>query len=110
MDLGVNIARTTSILAMREEPNGKVIAFEPHPVLFKELQYNIAAWTQNSQAASIVAHKLALRSTPGVAQFTIPAEFAMNHGVSYVACDAQANSKVNRFEAAVTTLDGVVAG
>ncbi|MGA3068837.1 MAG: FkbM family methyltransferase [Terracidiphilus sp.] len=108
VDVGANIGHMTSIMAMRAGPNGKVIAFEPHPVLFSELQYNIAVWRRNPQAAPIVAHNRALSSHTGVAQLVVPADFEMNHGVCSLAGNTEANLHGNHFEVAVTTLRAAV--
>jgi FkbM family methyltransferase len=41
-DIGANIGYFTTLLAHRAGPNGRVVAFEPHPETFRFLQKNVA--------------------------------------------------------------------
>ena len=42
LDVGANIGYMTSLMAARLGKNGRVIAFEPHPVLFQEPEQMLA--------------------------------------------------------------------
>jgi FkbM family methyltransferase len=108
VDVGANIGHMTSIMAMRAGPTGKVLAFEPHPVLFSELQYNIGLWTQNPKTAQIVAQNLALSDNVGTAQLMVPPSFEENHGVSSLAGATQVASNGHSIDVRLTTLDTVL--
>jgi FkbM family methyltransferase len=98
-----------SLLALRAGPNGKVIAIEPHPTVFSELQYNIEAWKQVRDLAPIVAHNLALTNFTGVAQLIVPRDFDNNCGLSYLATgDDHPNLQEAFYQVPVNTLDAVV--
>jgi FkbM family methyltransferase len=108
VDVGANIGHMTSIMAMRAGAGGQVIAFEPHPAIFNELQYNIAAWKQNPNAAPIAAHNQALSDHAGTAMLMVPEYFEVNHGVCSLASDADTNLLANHLEAAMTTLSAAI--
>jgi FkbM family methyltransferase len=107
VDAGANIGQMTSIMARRAGPTGKVIAFEPHPVLFKELQYNVAAWT-NEVTAPIAIHKMALSNQAGVAQLVVPSKFAGNHGCCFLGGNPQTALRGNHVEVPVGTLQTLI--
>src|SRR6059058_5875426 len=44
VDAGANIGQMTSLLAARAGAAGRVLAFEPHPDVFKELSVNVSRW------------------------------------------------------------------
>lgn len=50
IDVGANIGQNTSVMALRAGPAGCVIAFEPHPTTFEQLQRNVAGWGSNGLA------------------------------------------------------------
>ena len=53
LDVGANIGYMTCLLARRAGVGGKVIALEPHPQIFTELDDNVAGWTSNPEVAEI---------------------------------------------------------
>jgi FkbM family methyltransferase len=108
VDVGANIGHMTSIMAMRAGPSGQVMVFEPHPVLFSELQYNISTWEKNPHAAPILASKMALSDHPGSAQLMVPADFEGNHGVCSLESNGEANPEAKHIEVEVTTLSAMV--
>jgi FkbM family methyltransferase len=108
VDVGANIGHMTSIMAMRAGQGGQVMAFEPHPAIFNELQFNIATWKQNPKAAPIAAHNLALSDRVGTAMLMVPEYFEVNHGVCSLASDADTNLPANHLEAAMTTLSAAI--
>jgi FkbM family methyltransferase len=109
VDVGANIGHMTSNMAITAGPNGKVIAIEPHPSIFSELQYNIASWKQNTHAAPVVAHNLALSDYTGLAQLVVPSDFDENRGISHLSGgDAERNLQEVYHEVRVSTLDAVL--
>lgn len=58
-DVGANIGYTTSLLAARSGPGGRVVSFEPAPDVFALLTHNIASW-DGAPVATIDARPLAI--------------------------------------------------
>jgi FkbM family methyltransferase len=108
VDVGANIGHMTSVMAMRAGPSGKVIAFEPHPVLFGELQYNTTNWKRDPRAAPIEIRNLALSDYTGAAQLAVPDNFNANNGIAYISSDAESNPRTNHFEVSATTLRAAI--
>ena len=81
LDVGANIGAMTLAMAQRVGPGGKVVAFEPHPVIFSELQNNIKA----NSLGQVELRQLGCSSAAGTAQLEIPADFATNRGVAAIA-------------------------
>ena len=75
LDVGENIGQLASIMAMRTGPSGEVTACEPQPVLFGELQCNIAVWEESLHVVPIAAHNLALSDHVGTATLMARAYF-----------------------------------
>jgi FkbM family methyltransferase len=44
VDVGANIGYMTSLMAHKVGLSGKVIAFEPHPAIYKRLVNNVQDW------------------------------------------------------------------
>jgi len=108
VDVGANIGHMTSIMAMQAGPSGQVISFEPHPVLYKELQYNVTAWKQNPNIAPITTYNVALSNNVGSARLAVPADYESNHGVCSIADNTEDSSTTTYFEVAVTTLTAII--
>jgi FkbM family methyltransferase len=108
VDVGANIGHMTSIMAMRAGPRGEVIAFEPHPVLFRELQFNVAEWRRDPLAAPITELNLALSDHTGFAKLTAPSGFNHNNGTSFLVSDAEAAQQTECYEVPLKTLDSIV--
>jgi FkbM family methyltransferase len=70
VDIGANIGQNSSVMALRSGLSGWVIAFEPHPVTFAELQQNVANWA-NLRMARIQLENVALGRENGEAQLVI---------------------------------------
>lgn len=66
VDVGANIGQNTSVMACRSGAQGRVIAFEPHPVTFPELQENVANW-RPPRYAKIELNNVALGEANGEA-------------------------------------------
>ena len=65
VDIGANIGYMTGLMARRAGPRGRVIALEPHPDIFAELQRNVGEWGRSpALRPSICANRL--RATMGV--------------------------------------------
>jgi FkbM family methyltransferase len=82
VDAGANIGFMTS--AALASAAKMVIAFEPHPDVFRQLEKNVALWTQARPeiAGRIFARQAAVSDKNGVAALRIPYSFSGNHGLS----------------------------
>jgi FkbM family methyltransferase len=70
VDVGANIGQNASVMAFRAAVAGCVIAFEPHPITFEELQRNVTGWGSN-HFASIHLENVALGSEDGQASLAV---------------------------------------
>ena len=69
IDVGANIGQNTSLMAFRAAASGCVIAFEPHPMTFQELQQNFAGWNKD-RLAPIQLENVALGNEHGHASLS----------------------------------------
>jgi len=72
VDVGANIGYTTSLLATRSGPGGRVLSFEPAPDVFGLLKRNIASWRE-AGVATIDAYQTALSSAETAVMLATPA-------------------------------------
>ncbi|HEV2150711.1 MAG TPA: FkbM family methyltransferase [Longimicrobiaceae bacterium] len=84
VDVGGNIGYMTSVLAVRAGERGRVETFEPHPVLFAELERNLARWSGRPGLARVVAHPAAVGDAPGEAMLSVADSFEGNRGLSRI--------------------------
>lgn len=80
-DVGANIGYITSIMARRVGPRGAVWAFEPHPEVFKELEFNTRQWA-GPAVGMVKPVNAAVSDEPGRKRLNIPAAFSENRGLS----------------------------
>ena len=79
-DVGANIGAMSAVLAKRAGRNGRVFAFEAHPEVFKELEWNVALWKD----VRVEAVNVALSRERGVVSLEVPGDFKANRGLSRV--------------------------
>jgi FkbM family methyltransferase len=85
VDAGANIGYTASILGARVGGRGRVLCFEPHPVVFRSLTNNVAAWRNNAHCAKFELHEQALGAAGGKATLVLTSDwFATNNGTARV--------------------------
>ncbi len=94
LDVGANFGYLTSLMAVRAGKDGKVLAFEPHPMMFEELKTNIELWSNGSSTASIEARQTALSSANGVGNLVMPPSWEGNRGAAFVSTDAVSENSV----------------
>jgi FkbM family methyltransferase len=82
LDVGANIGHMTGLMAHRLGPRGKVIAFEPHPELFAELQGNVFRWRKFSDLGAIELMQAGVSSESGAGMLHIPKGFRNNRGLA----------------------------
>jgi FkbM family methyltransferase len=113
VDVGANIGYMTSILAKRVKlaPQGKVIAFEAHPGVYQELEYNVDRWRQQLSFSQILIHQTAVSDQEGDAILSIPRSFAENRGLASIVTTDEPEkstgdtSEIDRISIATVKLD-----
>jgi FkbM family methyltransferase len=91
VDVGANVGYMTSLAAVRAGTSGRVMAFEPHPVVFELLTANIARWN-GAAVARVEPHQLALSDHAGTAQLNAGHSFHANMGLSSLQDASEASS------------------
>lgn len=86
VEVGANIGQNCALMAAKAGPNGRVIAFEPHPEIFGELQRNCQRW-RRLDFAPIQLERLALGQTDGEAFLAVGESFASNRGSAVLQTD-----------------------
>ena len=80
IDVGANIGQMTSLMAAKVGKQGKILAFEPHPELYKELLENVHNWAKKTEVALIDAQQIALSDNSSQRTLHIPNNFNHNRG------------------------------
>jgi FkbM family methyltransferase len=62
VDAGANVGYMTSILGVRVGNKGKVICFEPNPMVYGSLSGNVDCWKTTKKCGSFLLHQVALGS------------------------------------------------
>lgn len=109
LDVGANIGQMTSVLAASLGAGGRVIAFEPHPDVFRQLSANVSRWNAADDTALIELRNLGASSSAGVAELAMDEEFAGNTGTASMAADVNADEIVRSITVPVVTLDEALA-
>jgi FkbM family methyltransferase len=103
IDIGANIGYVTSIIAARVGPQGRVLAFEPHPGLCEELRKNVSAWGPSNAQVDVLEAALSDRSGRG--SLCVPPGFQENRGVSHVLTPCQNRANLAAFPIELRRLD-----
>jgi FkbM family methyltransferase len=82
LDVGANIGHMTSVLSAAVGPGGRVVAFEPHPELFPQLEANVRRWRELAASSQIDLHNCAVSSREGVAELVVGPWFDWNQGAA----------------------------
>jgi FkbM family methyltransferase len=104
VDAGANIGYMTSIFAAKTGSAGRVHSFEPHPVIRKKLEANVARFSQ--KFAPVTIHGVALGDADGTADLVEADAFSTNQGTAFLA-DEKTPTNVKRHRVAVKRLDEV---
>jgi FkbM family methyltransferase len=104
LDVGANIGFMTNLMAWRSGPCGRVLAFEPHPEVFRSLAENVERLSRHPSVAPIELHDSALGERIGYAYLECGEQFARNHGT------ARLTGRESSLRVATTTLDKTLAG
>jgi FkbM family methyltransferase len=84
IDAGANIGFMTGLMAVRAGPGGRVIAFEPQPVLAGQLRGNVARIAQRPGAAEVEVRQTGLSDVAGTARLIPPTDASANHGLAHI--------------------------
>lgn len=84
IDAGANIGYMSGLLATRSGAGGRVLAFEPHPVLASRLRSNLARLAARPDTAPVQFRASALSSSPGFVNLQEADGQATNHGLAFV--------------------------
>ncbi len=90
LDIGSHIGYMASLMARRSGGAGKVICFEPHPMLFRELTANIESWRRAPNVATIESHNIAVSDTSDPARLKVPSDWDGNRGTASIAKNGDA--------------------
>lgn len=102
VDAGANIGYMTSVFAAKAGSTGKVHSFEPHPVIRKKLEGNVARF--GKRFAPVTIHGVALGDANGTADLVEADAFSTNQGTAFLA-DEKTPGNVKRHLVAVKRLD-----
>ena len=91
IDVGANIGQMTSLLAACTGPEGQVLSFEPHPVIFGRLEKNVGFWTSELGHSKISLFRTALGSERGTASLKEEPNFDVNPGLSSLVGSSEAS-------------------
>jgi FkbM family methyltransferase len=111
LDLGANVGLVTALLARRVGATGRVLGFEAHPEIARDLRANVARWRDLPGAGAIEVFDVALSDHDGSVQLGVPADFGHNRGISRVVDGPDAGtSVVQTFAVPCATLDSFLDG
>lgn len=105
IDIGANIGCMAAVMCERIGEHGRVIAFEPHPILFAELQANADRLAAQG-VCRIDARAVALGAERGELPLNVPKEFQLHRGECSLR--EQSESPAGRILVPVDTLDQVL--
>lgn len=108
IDAGANAGYMTLLGSVAAGPSGRVVAFEPHPDLFRMLERNVTEAPGAARLAPATLHNAALGGRDGEAQLLLPPDFASNDGVARIVTDAAASDRTVTVR--VRRLDDVLEG
>jgi len=83
VDAGANVGLMSNLLARAVGPSGRVVSFEPHPLIFETLTRNVALWREQEQIEVIELRQAAVSASAGELPLTVdPDTFAHNRGTA----------------------------
>lgn len=83
IDAGANVGLMSSLLAHAVGPDGRVVSFEPHPLIFKTLTENVSRWQAIEGVNVIETREAAVSSSTGALPLAVdPDTFARNKGTA----------------------------
>lgn len=84
VDAGANVGLMSNLLAHAVGERGRVVAFEPHPLILETLRRNVSGW-RDSEGVAVEVRAAAVSSRAGSVQLTADLDtFAHNKGTASV--------------------------
>jgi FkbM family methyltransferase len=107
IDAGANVGLMSNLLSQTVGSAGRVVCFEPHPLIAATLRRNVALWKEIHGMTNIDVHEAAISSSRGRLPLAVdPQAFAHNKGTATL---EQADS-ANSTEVTTVSLDDVFSG
>jgi FkbM family methyltransferase len=107
LDVGAHIGYTVVLAAIAAGKRGRVIAWEPHPELFRALEQNVAAMSSDRRAATVDLRNAAVGGKAGKAALVGPSRDSANDSTSRVV--AEGSGPGAEVSISVETIDDVLA-
>jgi FkbM family methyltransferase len=83
VDAGANVGFVSNLLANAVGPQGRVVSFEPHPLIFQTLARNVSRWKDLERLDMLEIHQAAVSSSAGTLALGVePDTFARNKGTA----------------------------
>lgn len=101
IDVGANVGCISAVFAERVGLGGRVISFEPHPVLYQELSDNLRSLQSQGIQCALEPMQCALGAAAGVLPLHLPVDFQSHRGESTLA-------ELSHLEASRQTVDVTV--
>lgn len=108
IDIGANIGYMTEIMAERVGKSGRVIAFEPCPGIYEELEFNIQTWQDLKGWNPIELKKVALSNKTGTGLLRLP---TYNRGEAAIVENKESvntDETLNVYEVNLNQLDNIL--
>lgn len=107
VDAGANVGLMSNLLAHAAGPHGRVVCFEPHPLILQTLSRNVALLATDRTLAPVELRRAAVSASSGTLPLTIdPETFAYNKGTASLQAAAQGEAN----DVATVRLDEELAG
>lgn len=93
IDAGANVGLMSNLLGHAVGPDGRVVSFEPHPLIFATLARNVERWAAVDRIHVIEARQAAISSSAGTLPLAVdPETFAHNKGTASLELAGSAHS------------------
>jgi FkbM family methyltransferase len=93
VDAGANVGLMSNLLAHAVGPAGRVVSFEPHPLIYETLSRNVTRWRTEERLEVIEPRRAAVSSSAGFQALAVdPATFAANKGTASLQHDDPDNA------------------
>jgi FkbM family methyltransferase len=90
VDAGANVGLMSNLLAHAAGSRGRVVCFEPHPLILQTLARNVELWASDRGLAPVELHRAAVSGSSGTLPLTIdPDTFAYNKGTASLQASGQ---------------------
>ena len=107
VDAGANVGLMSNVLAHAAGPRGRVVCFEPHPLIAQTLARNIALWGADDDLAAVELRRAAVSAASGTLPLVIdPDTFAYNKGTASLQTGEQGDAT----DVATVRLDDELSG